>query len=81
MATFLPKRIIKETERLMSEPVDGISAIPHEDNLRYFDVIISGPTDSPFAGEFKLININEKVVNLSLSYFSLKLILWNRQRV
>ncbi|GKT92478.1 ubiquitin-conjugating enzyme E2 35 [Colletotrichum tofieldiae] len=48
----LPKRIIKETERLMAEPrtasVPGISAVPHEDNLRYFDVEIHGPTQSPY---------------------------------
>ncbi|KAI8612965.1 ubiquitin-conjugating enzyme/RWD-like protein [Chytriomyces sp. MP71] len=35
----LPKRIIKETERLLAEPAPGISATPHEDNLRYFDVL------------------------------------------
>ncbi|CEI60740.1 unnamed protein product [Fusarium venenatum] len=46
----LPKRIIKETERLMAEPVPGISAIPHEDNLRYFDVQIHGPAQSPYEG-------------------------------
>ncbi|KAI8144704.1 ubiquitin-conjugating enzyme E2 N [Fennellomyces sp. T-0311] len=46
----LPKRIIKETERLLAEPAPGISATPHEDNLRYFDVIIAGPTQSPFEG-------------------------------
>ncbi|KAJ3264410.1 Ubiquitin-conjugating enzyme 13 [Chytriomyces hyalinus] len=51
----LPKRIIKETERLLAEPVPGISATPHDDNLRYFDVIISGPSSSPFeGGVFKL---------------------------
>jgi len=51
----LPKRIIKETERLMKEPVPGISAVPHEDNLRYFDVTIHGPTQSPYEGGiFKL---------------------------
>ncbi|EGX95119.1 ubiquitin-conjugating enzyme E2 13 [Cordyceps militaris CM01] len=51
----LPKRIIKETERLMAEPVPGISAIPHEDNLRYFDVEIHGPAQSPYEGGiFKL---------------------------
>ncbi|KAK2673321.1 hypothetical protein RAB80_010864 [Fusarium oxysporum f. sp. vasinfectum] len=44
----LPKRIIKETERLMAEPVPGISAVPHEDNLRYFDVQIHGPAQSPW---------------------------------
>ncbi|KAG8405646.1 Ubiquitin-conjugating enzyme 13 [Metarhizium acridum] len=46
----LPKRIVKETERLMAEPVPGISAVPHEDNLRYFDVEIHGPTQSPYEG-------------------------------
>jgi len=51
----LPKRIIKETERLMSDSPPGISAIPHEENLRYFDVMISGPDSSPFEGGiFKL---------------------------
>lgn len=62
----LPKRIIKvrwtyaqneqkflhvqETERLIADPAPGIQATPHEDNLRYFDVVISGPTQSPFEG-------------------------------
>ncbi|PGH03811.1 ubiquitin-conjugating enzyme E2 N [Polytolypa hystricis UAMH7299] len=51
----LPKRIIKETERLMAEPVPGINAVPHEDNLRYFDVRIHGPAQSPYEGGiFKL---------------------------
>jgi hypothetical protein len=40
----------QETERLLSDSPPGISAIPHEDNLRYFDVIISGPESSPFEG-------------------------------
>ncbi|KAM0107879.1 Ubiquitin-conjugating enzyme 13 [Aspergillus fumigatus] len=44
----LPKRIVKETERLMAEPVPGINAVPHEDNLRYFDVSIHGPAQSPY---------------------------------
>lgn len=46
----LPKRIIKETERLNKEPVPGISAVPHDDNLRYFDVTIDGPAQSPYEG-------------------------------
>ncbi|KAB8336773.1 hypothetical protein FH972_021082 [Carpinus fangiana] len=51
----LPKRIIKETERLLAEPVKGISAVPHEDNLRYFDVSVWGPDSSPYEGGiFKL---------------------------
>merc|ERR1711907_337798 len=51
----LPRRIIKETQRLGSEPAPGISATPHESNLRYFDVIIAGPSSSPYeGGVFKL---------------------------
>uniref|UniRef100_A0A060TCH0 E2 ubiquitin-conjugating enzyme n=1 Tax=Blastobotrys adeninivorans TaxID=409370 RepID=A0A060TCH0_BLAAD len=55
MSAPLPKRIIKETERLISDPVPGISAKPHDDNLRYFDVTVDGPTQSPYeGGRFKL---------------------------
>ncbi|KAL7273736.1 hypothetical protein RUND412_003396 [Rhizina undulata] len=43
----LPKRIIKETERLVAEPVPGINAVPHEDNLRYFDVTVLSPFPLP----------------------------------
>jgi ubiquitin-conjugating enzyme E2 N len=35
----------------MAEPAPGISATPHDDNLRYFDVIIAGPGQSPFEGK------------------------------
>lgn len=39
----------------MSDPVPGITAVPHEDNLRYFDVTIDGPAQSPYeSGVFKL---------------------------
>lgn len=51
----LPKRIIKETERLVSDPVPGITATPLEENLRYFEVTIDGPSLSPYAnGVFQL---------------------------
>nr|CAB3267448.1 ubiquitin-conjugating enzyme E2 35-like [Phallusia mammillata] len=51
----LPRRIIKETQRLVSEPVPGIQAIPDDNNLRLFHVVIDGPKDSPFEnGAFKL---------------------------
>eukprot|EP01120_Amphizonella_sp_Union-15-10_P013609 TRINITY_DN6350_c0_g1_i1.p1 TRINITY_DN6350_c0_g1~~TRINITY_DN6350_c0_g1_i1.p1 ORF type:complete len:152 (+),score=27.65 TRINITY_DN6350_c0_g1_i1:69-524(+) len=55
MARNLPRRIIKETQKLMTEPPPGISAQPYKDNLRYFNVIIAGPQGSPYeAGIFKL---------------------------
>ena len=67
----LPRRIQKETERLVKDPIPGISAAPFEvnfpfyaflsrcvpkhscasqDNLRYFNVCIEGPPDTPFEG-------------------------------
>ena len=46
---------IQETQRLIAEPVTGISAIPYADNLRYFAVSIEGPSDSPYErGVFQL---------------------------
>jgi ubiquitin-conjugating enzyme E2 N len=44
---------IQETERLMSDSPPGITAAPHEDNLRYFDVSIAGPQGSPYEGEWR----------------------------
>merc|ERR1712188_104231 len=46
----LPKRIIKETQRMLAEPAPGISASPSEENARYFNVMIIGPTTSPYEG-------------------------------
>ena len=48
-------KIYQETQRLIAEPVAGISATPYQDNLRYFAVAIEGPTDSPYEnGVFQL---------------------------
>ncbi|TNY17769.1 ubiquitin-conjugating enzyme, partial [Rhodotorula diobovata] len=45
----------QETQRLITDSPPGITAEPHGDNLRYFDVVISGPDSSPFeGGKFKL---------------------------
>ncbi|KAJ5075765.1 ubiquitin-conjugating enzyme e2 36-like isoform x1 [Anaeramoeba ignava] len=44
------RRIMKETQRLLSEPSPGISAKPDETNFRYFHVIIEGPYQSPYEG-------------------------------
>ncbi|KAA3675587.1 ubiquitin-conjugating enzyme E2 N, partial [Paragonimus westermani] len=46
----LPPRIIKETQKLLREPCDGITAVPSEDNARYFLVSIKGPADSAYDG-------------------------------
>lgn len=54
MTAPLPKRIIKETERLQNEPVPGISASPHDENARYFDVMVEGPGGSCYEGECRL---------------------------
>eukprot|EP00695_Tsukubamonas_globosa_P002193 TRINITY_DN3289_c0_g1_i1.p2 TRINITY_DN3289_c0_g1~~TRINITY_DN3289_c0_g1_i1.p2 ORF type:complete len:152 (+),score=38.04 TRINITY_DN3289_c0_g1_i1:104-559(+) len=48
-------RIAKEIEKLLSDPVPGISASPHEENMRYFNVAIAGPPESAYEGGiFKL---------------------------
>eukprot|EP00823_Brevimastigomonas_motovehiculus_P008111 TRINITY_DN7381_c0_g1_i1.p1 TRINITY_DN7381_c0_g1~~TRINITY_DN7381_c0_g1_i1.p1 ORF type:complete len:153 (-),score=37.54 TRINITY_DN7381_c0_g1_i1:299-757(-) len=52
---ILTTRIQKETERLLKNPIAGISATPHKDNPRYFDIVITGPKDSAYEkGLFKL---------------------------
>jgi hypothetical protein len=38
-------RFRKETQRLMQEPVPGISATPDESNARYFHVLVCGPSE------------------------------------
>ena len=51
----LPRRILKETQRLMEEPVPGISAEVDNANARYFHVVVVGPQGSPYEGGiFKL---------------------------
>ena len=45
----------QESQALSVDPPPGISAQPYEDNLRYFDISITGPSSSPFEnGIFKL---------------------------
>merc|ERR1711879_94835 len=51
----LPRRMIKETQRLQAEPVPGITAQPFEENARHFKITIDGPKDSAYEdGVFKL---------------------------
>ena len=44
------QRIIKETQKLKKDPINGILAEPFSDNPRYFNVVITGPKDSPYEG-------------------------------
>ncbi|XP_012368770.1 ubiquitin-conjugating enzyme E2 N-like [Octodon degus] len=46
----LPPRIIKETKRLLTEPVAGIEDEPDDSKARYFYVVTARPQDSPFEG-------------------------------
>ena len=43
-------RILKETQRLASDPIVGIYAEPNEKNFRHFFVKLAGPEDSLYAG-------------------------------
>ena len=51
----LPRRIVKETERIAKNPIPGISATPKLDNPRHFDITITGPKGCCYeGGVFKL---------------------------
>ena len=41
---------MKETQRLMQEPIVGIYAEPNPSNARHFIVKIAGPSETPFEG-------------------------------
>lgn len=45
-----PRRIQKETDRLLKGEDAGFTASPHAENPRYFNVVIQGPRDSPYEG-------------------------------
>lgn len=55
-----------------SNSVPGIEAVPHDDNLRYFDVKIHGPSQSPYEG----IHISLAILDRSDSDASCR---WNLQ--
>jgi ubiquitin-conjugating enzyme E2 N len=50
MSKGIPQRILREIERMAKNPIQGISATPHKDNLRYFDIVLTGPKDTPYDG-------------------------------
>jgi hypothetical protein len=49
---------MQETQRLLAEPVQGISAIPDESNSRYFHVVVAGPKDVCIDCFFFALGIN-----------------------
>lgn len=56
--------------------VPGISAIPHEDNLRYFDVKIHGPSQSPYECQYVYPKPRMPVANtMPVGIFKLELFL------
>ncbi|KAI3390016.1 hypothetical protein SNEBB_007604 [Seison nebaliae] len=48
MANGLGMRIVRETQRLMSEPIEGIVAVPSEENARHFKCVLDGPMQTPY---------------------------------
>lgn len=40
---------MRDLRRLEQDPPDGVSAMPHPDNLLHWHAVIIGPTDTPFA--------------------------------
>ncbi|KAF6212397.1 hypothetical protein GE061_012919 [Apolygus lucorum] len=44
------RRILRETQDLLKEPVPGIVVKPDLSNLRYFQIEMSGPPDTPYDG-------------------------------
>ncbi|CAJ1354893.1 unnamed protein product [Effrenium voratum] len=46
----IPKRIEKETQKLETEPPPGVEAKPDPANYRYFHIMMSGPTGTPYEG-------------------------------
>lgn len=66
---------MQETERILQDPVPGIEAHPHEDNLRYFEVTIVGPADSPYQGTHATAQLAVLSARLVDGRFSLELYL------
>lgn len=61
---------------LTPSSVPGISAVPHEDNLRYFDVSIHGPAQSPYEGEEHNASLFWQITDISVGgIFRLELFL------
>lgn len=51
----IPKRIEKETQKLLTELPPGLVCVPTKENYRYFKIDLSGPEGTPYEnGEYKL---------------------------
>jgi ubiquitin-conjugating enzyme E2 N len=50
MTETLPKRIVKETQRLTREPVLGLDFHVDSENERYYHLFLEGPNDTPYEG-------------------------------
>ena len=56
--------------------MQGISATPHDDNLRYFDVTIDGPSQSPYEGMYSDMEVFRPLLtSLTGGVFKLELVL------
>ena len=56
--------------------MQGISATPHDDNLRYFDVTIDGPSQSPYEGMYSDMKVFRPLLtSLTGGVFKLELFL------
>eukprot|EP01067_Filipodium_phascolosomae_P001331 Filipodium_phascolosomae@DN18_c0_g1_i1.p1 len=54
-AAGIPKRIEKETLKIQQEAPPGITAVPFSNNYRHFDVVIDGPSGTPYEnGRYRL---------------------------
>jgi len=66
----------QETQRMLQKPDPGISATPHENNLRYFNVVIAGPQDSAYDGapvmmKKDLLQLHQRLVPLFVFRYQL----------
>ena len=48
MCMLIPNGTMNVSPNFFTVP--GVSATPYEDNMRYFNVMIAGPSDSPYEG-------------------------------
>jgi len=59
MASHTFMRIKKDLSSLIvTDPLPGIIAVPHESDISQIDALITGPFDTPYCGGFFLFRIN-----------------------